>query len=147
MRMITSNVSVPRTFARVILSSRRGRPLEKALWAAAVDSVGGEILSWLTRTTMRHGSIAAYGNAGGAELHTTVMPFILRGVNLLGVNSGFFVGNLRRELWERIARDLRPRHLTDIAQTIPFDDLPDAFDQFLAGTVKGRVVVRITSLP
>jgi acrylyl-CoA reductase (NADPH) len=124
-----------------------GRPLEKALWAAAVDSVGGEILSWLTRTTMRHGSIAAYGNAGGAELHTTVMPFILRGVNLLGVNSGFFVGNLRRELWERIARDVRPRHLTDIAQTIPFDDLPDAFDQFLAGTVKGRVVVRITSLP
>jgi len=123
------------------------RPLEKAMWAAAVDSVGGDMLSWLTRTVMRHGSIAAYGNAGGAELHTTVMPFILRGINLLGVNSGFFRGDLRRQLWERMARDLRPGHLTDIAQSISFDDLPHAFDQFLEGRVRGRIVVEIAAQP
>jgi putative YhdH/YhfP family quinone oxidoreductase len=122
-----------------------GRPLEKARWAAAVDSVGGETLSWLTRTIMRHGSIATYGNAGGAELHTTVMPFILRGINLLGINSGFFVGDLRRQLWQRMTRDLRPRHLPTIAQTIPFDDLPRAFDQFLSGSARGRIVVRIAT--
>ncbi|MEW6638018.1 MAG: oxidoreductase [Actinomycetota bacterium] len=122
-----------------------GRPLEKALWAGAVDSVGGEMLSWLTRTTMRHGSIAAFGNAGGAELHTTVMPFILRGVNLLGVNSGYFPTDLRRRLWERLAGDLRPRHLREITRTIDLDDLPDAFDRLLAGAVRGRIVVRIFS--
>jgi acrylyl-CoA reductase (NADPH) len=122
-----------------------GRPLEKARWAAAVDSVGGETLSWLIRTTMRHGSIATCGNAGGAELNTTVMPFILRGINLLGINSGFFVGDLRRQLWQRVTRDLRPRHLPDIAQTIPFHALPRAFDQFLSGSVRGRIVVRITT--
>jgi acrylyl-CoA reductase (NADPH) len=121
------------------------RPLEKALWAGAVDSVGGETLAWLTRTTMRHGSIAAYGNAGGAELHTTVMPFILRGVSLLGINSGYFLGDLRHRLWERMAGDLRPLHLQDIAHTIDFDELPGAFDQLLAGGVRGRLVVRITS--
>jgi NADPH:quinone reductase-like Zn-dependent oxidoreductase len=110
-----------------------------------VDSVGGETLSWLTRTTMRHGSIAAYGNAGGAELHTTVMPFILRGVNLLGVHSGYFPADLHRRLWERMAGDLRPLHLKEIAQTIDFDELPDALDQFLAGAVRGRIVVRIFS--
>ena len=76
-----------------------GRPLEKATWAGAVDSVGGETLAWLTRTAMRGASIASYGNAGGAELHTTVMPFILRGVNLLGVNTGYFPADLRRRLW------------------------------------------------
>jgi acrylyl-CoA reductase (NADPH) len=122
-----------------------GRPLEKALWAGAVDSVGGEMLSWLTRTTMRHGSIAAYGNAGGAELHTTVMPFILRGVNLLGVHSGYFPTDLRRRLWARMAADLRPQNLREIAQTIDFDELPDALDHFLAGTVRGRIVIRIFS--
>lgn len=122
-----------------------GRPLEKALWAGAVDSVGGETLSWLTRTTMRHGSIAAFGNTGGAELHTTVMPFILRGVNLLGVNSGYFPTDLRRRLWERMAGDLRPRHLREIASTIDLKDLPDAFARLLAGAARGRIVVRISS--
>jgi alcohol dehydrogenase len=73
------------------------------------------------------------------------MPFILRGINLLGINSGFFVGDLRRQLWQRVTRDLRPRHLSDIAQTIPFDALPRAFDQFLSGSVRGRIVVRIAT--
>jgi NADPH:quinone reductase-like Zn-dependent oxidoreductase len=83
---------------------------------------------------------------GGAELHTTMMPFILRGVNLLDLNTGYFpTDDLRRRLWERMAGELRPRHLQEIAHAIDFDELPDALDRFLAGAVRGRIVVRIVS--
>ncbi len=119
------------------------RPLEKALWAGAVDPVGGEVLSWLTRTTLRHGSIASCGLAGGAALNTSVMPFILRSVNLLGINTGYFSMDLRRELWERLAGDMRPCHLGEISRTIDMEQLPGTFDQFLEGSAKGRTVVRI----
>lgn len=119
------------------------RPLEKALWAGAVDPVGGEVLSWLIRTTRQHGSIASCGLAGGAELNTSVMPFILRSVNLLGINTGYFSMDLRRELWERLAADMRPRRLEEISQTIDMEQLPSAFDRFLEGSAKGRTVVRI----
>jgi acrylyl-CoA reductase (NADPH) len=120
------------------------RPLEKGLWAGAVDPVGGEMLSWLTRTAMRHGTIASCGLAGGSELHTTVMPFILRSVSLLGINTGYFSMDLRRELWRRLAGDMRARHLDQIARTIDLDELPEVFRRFLGGTVRGRTVVRIT---
>jgi NADPH2:quinone reductase len=119
------------------------RPLEKALWAGAVDPVGGELLSWLTRTTLQHGSIASCGLAGGTGLNTSVMPFILRSVNLLGINTGYFSMDLRRELWERLAGDMRPRYLEEISQTIDMEQLPDIFGQFLQGSSKGRIVVRI----
>ena len=119
------------------------RPLEKALWAGAVDPVGGELLSWLTRTTLQHGSIASCGLAGGTVLNTSVMPFILRSVNLLGINTGYFSMDLRRELWERLAGDMRPRYLEEISQTIDMEQLPDIFGQFLQGSSKGRIVVRI----
>ena len=119
------------------------RPLEKALWAGAVDPVGGELLSWLTRTTLQQGSIASCGLAGGTGLNTSVMPFILRSVNLLGINTGYFSMDLRRELWERLAGDMRPRYLEEISQTIDMEQLPDIFGQFLQGSSKGRIVVRI----
>ncbi len=119
------------------------RPLEGAIWAGAVDPVGGDMLSWLTRTTMRHGSIASCGLAGGAGLNTSVMPFILRSVNLLGINTGYFLMDLRRELWERLASDMRPRHLEEISRTIDMEQLPGAFDRFLEGSVTGRTVVKI----
>ncbi len=119
------------------------RPLEKALWAGAVDPVGGELLSWLTRTTLQHGSIASCGLAGGTGLNTSVMPFILRSVNLLGINTGYFSMDLRRELWERLAGDMRPRYLEEISQTIDMEQLPDIFGQFLQGSSKGRIVVRL----
>jgi NADPH:quinone reductase-like Zn-dependent oxidoreductase len=101
------------------------------------------MLSWLTRTTMRHGSIASCGLAGGAGLNTSVMPFILRSVNLLGINTGYFSMDLRRELWERLASDMRPRHLQEISRTIDMEQLPGAFKRFLEGSVKGRTVVKI----
>jgi acrylyl-CoA reductase (NADPH) len=119
------------------------RPLEKGLWAGAVDPVGGELLAWLTRTTNPLGSIASCGLAGGHELHTTVMPFILRGVNLLGINSVQWPMEKRIALWQRLTGDMRPRHLADITRTIPFSELMDAFEPFMAGTVMGRTVVQI----
>ncbi len=119
------------------------RPLEKARWAGAVDTVGGPLLGWLTRTTDRHGSIASCGLAGGTELQTTVMPFILRGVSLVGVDSVLWPMEGRRKLWERLTGDMRPRHLADYTRTIAFDELPSGFEPFMNGTVRGRTVVRV----
>jgi NADPH2:quinone reductase len=120
------------------------RPLESIQWAGAIDNVGGEMLTWLTRTTGWWGNIASIGLAGSHELHTTVMPLILRGVNLLGINSMATPRKVRLAVWKRIASDLKPSRLNRIASnTIEFDDLPGAFDAFLAGKVIGRTVVRI----
>lgn len=118
------------------------RPLEAATWAGAVDSLGGDALAWLTRTMQPQGVIAAFGNALGAELHTTVMPFILRGVRLIGVNANSPMP-LRREVWRRIAGDLKPRHLTSIVNEIRLDQLPDAFDRLLENRNTGRIVVTL----
>jgi len=120
------------------------RPLEKTLWAAAFDSVGGEQLAWLTRTMQPYGVIASFGNAGGIELKTTVLPFILRGVRLIGVDSGFTPMGLRRRVWARLATDLKPRHLPDIAFTIGMEELPGYFGKMLKGSTRGRAVVRIS---
>jgi NADPH2:quinone reductase len=120
------------------------RPLEAARFGGAIDNVGGETLAWLTRTVDTWGNIASIGLAGGAELHTTVMPFILRGINLIGINSAAQLRDTRLTVWNRIATDLAPRHLARIAsRTIPFDALPEAFAAYLQGSVTGRTVVRI----
>lgn len=120
------------------------RPLEKTLWAAAFDSVGGEQLGWLTRTMNPNGLIAAFGNAGGIELKTNVLPFILRGVRLIGVDSAATPMPLRRKVWQRLATDLKPRHLTDIAKLITLDDLGAYFGTMLKGGIRGRAVVRLS---
>lgn len=119
------------------------RPLEKTLWAAAFDSVGGEQLTWLTRTMQQAGLIASFGNAGGIEFKTTVLPFILRGVRLIGVDSAFTPMPLRRKIWERLATDLKPRHLSDIAFTLTLEELPAHFERVLKAEVRGRAVVRL----
>jgi NADPH2:quinone reductase len=133
--------------AREVLSRRElelgSRPLEKALWAAAFDSVGGEQLAWLTRTMQPDGLIASFGNAGGIELKTTVLPFILRGVRLIGVNSGETPMPLRRKIWGRLATDIKPRHLTEIAHEIALEDLPSYFEKMLKGQIRGRAVVKL----
>lgn len=120
------------------------RPLEAARFGGAIDNVGGEMLTWLTRTVDSWGNIASIGLAGSAELRTTVMPFILRGVNLLGINSSATLRELRLVVWNRIATDLKPRHLDKIAtRTIAFEELPGAFDAYMKGTVTGRTIVKI----
>ena len=124
------------------------RPLEAVRFAGAIDSVGGELLAGLTRHMDFWGNIASVGMAGGAELQTTVMPFILRGVNLLGINSSATPRAERLEVWERIATDLRPRHLDRIARrTISLAELPAAFQAHIDGTVTGRTVVKIGAQP
>jgi len=119
------------------------RPLEKATWAAAFDSVGGEQLAWLTRTMQPEGLIASFGNAGGIEFRTTVLPFILRGVRLIGVNSGETPMPLRRKIWGRLATDLKPRHLARIAHEIKLGELPGYFEKMLKGEIRGRAVVKL----
>ena len=119
------------------------RPLEKTLWAGALDSVGGEQLAWLIRTMQQNGVIGSFGNAGGIELHTTVLPFILRGVRLLGVDSAYTAMPLRRAIWARLAADLHPRHLAEIAHTVSLDQLPDVFEKILRAQARGRTVVKI----
>ena len=103
------------------------------------------MLTWLTRTVDFFGNIACVGLAASPELHTTVMPLILRGVSLLGINSVANPRALRLAVWDRIATDLRPRHLDRIgARSIGFDELPAAFPAYVAGTVQGRTLVRIS---
>jgi acrylyl-CoA reductase (NADPH) len=120
------------------------RALETARFGGAIDNLGGEVLTWLTRTVDFWGNIASIGLASGAELKTTVMPFILRGVSLIGINSSATPRARRIRVWQRIAGDLRPRHLARIAtRTIDFDELPSAFPAYLDGAVTGRTVVRI----
>jgi acrylyl-CoA reductase (NADPH) len=120
------------------------RPLEKALWAAALDSVGGDQLSWLTRTMDQGGLIASFGNAGGIELKTNVLPFILRGVRLIGVDSAATPMPLRQKVWQRLATDLKPRHLQTIANLITLNDLDAYFTRMLKGGIRGRAVVRFS---
>jgi NADPH2:quinone reductase len=119
-------------------------PLERAYWGGAVDNVGGEMLASITRTVRPWGNIAAVGLAGGHELNTTVMPFILRGVSLLGIHSSGCPADLRQELWLRLATDLHPRHLDEIvSRTITLNELTEAFDQMLSGINHGRTVLKL----
>jgi acrylyl-CoA reductase (NADPH) len=119
------------------------RPLEKAQWAGAVDAVGGDMLAWLTRTTDHWGGIASTGLTGGVELHTTVMPFILRGVSLIGIDSVACPMEIRIEVWRRLAADMKPSALNAIATEIPLEGLHDAFAILLAGKARGRFVVNL----
>ena len=135
--------------ARVLLRDQIDlgkRPMEEAQFAGAIDNVGGELLTWLTRTMSFWGNIASIGLAASPELKTTVMPFILRGVSLLGINSVYTPRAMRLQVWQRLASDLKPRHLDSIVtRTIDFDALPTAFDAYLKGSVVGRTVVRIAN--
>ena len=119
------------------------RSLDKATWAGAVDSLGGDVLAWLASTMKQDGTIACIGLAASASLNITVAPFIFRGVSLLGVDSAYTPMPQRLEVWKRLATDMRPSHLKDMTRTIPLDELPQVFDGFLKGQVRGRTVVKI----
>jgi len=122
------------------------RPMEEAQFGGAIDNVGGELLTWLTRTTNFWGNIASIGLASSHELKTTVMPFILRGVSLLGINSVYTPRPLRLQVWQRLGSDLKPRHLDSIVtRTVTLDQLPMAFDGYLKAGITGRTVVRIAA--
>ncbi|WP_407281100.1 oxidoreductase [Aromatoleum evansii] len=119
------------------------RPLEAAQWAGAVDNVGGQILHWVLATMKQAGTVASIGNAASFNLNTTVFPFILRGVSLLGIDSGYMGFPTRKRVWDRLATDLKPHHLAAVTRTITLNELPDAFDAYIKGAIKGRTVVQI----
>ena len=122
------------------------KPLDKATWAGAVDNLGGEVLAWMASTMKFNGVIASIGLAASPNLSTTVLPFILRGVSLLGVNSTDCpTPEQERAVWQRLASDMRPPMLKDMARTVAFGDLPTVFDDFINAKVTRRVVVDLNS--
>jgi acrylyl-CoA reductase (NADPH) len=125
------------------IDPQKVRPLEAAQWAGAVDNVGGPILHWVLATMKQAGTVASIGNAASANIATTVFPFILRGVSLLGIDSGYIGFPTRQRVWDRLATDLKPKRLTEIARVIDLQQLPGAFDAFVQGRAKGRTVVQI----
>jgi acrylyl-CoA reductase (NADPH) len=120
-----------------------GRPLESERWAGAIDAVGGATLPYVLRTMRTGAAVASSGNAGGATLTTTVFPFILRGVALLGMDSVLVPIGRRRELWDRLATDLRPPDLDRHISEVTLETLDDALDGIVAGSARGRWVVRV----
>ncbi len=118
------------------------RPLDKATWAGAVDNLGGEVLAWMASTMKFNGVIASIGLAASPSLTTTVLPFILRGVSLLGINSTDCpTPELEREVWQRLATDMRPPMLKEMARTVAFAELPKVFEDFINAKVTRRVVI------
>jgi putative YhdH/YhfP family quinone oxidoreductase len=119
------------------------RPLAKTRWAGAIDCVGGATLADVLSTLNYGGAVAASGLTGGAALNTTVMPFILRGVSLLGIDSVLMPIGPRRALWKQIGGVLRPPHLDDITHEVDLADVVSVIDEVRAGRYSGRAVVRI----
>lgn len=119
------------------------KPLDKATWAGAVDNLGGEVLAWLASTMQVGGAIASIGLAASHRFNATVMPFILRGVSLLGVDSVNTPMPLRKKVWQRLATDLKPRHLKDMTTVVTLDQLPPVFEKILKAQSRGRTVVKL----
>jgi putative YhdH/YhfP family quinone oxidoreductase len=137
LKSIGASEILPRS--EIDLSSKR--PLEKAQWAGALDAVGGDTLAWLARTMQQDGAIASFGNAGGVELHTTVFPFILRGIKLLGIDSAATLMPLRQQLWQRLTTGINVQYIDLIGKSILFSQLPEIFSKMLRGEVRGRIVI------
>ncbi|HJV10089.1 MAG TPA: oxidoreductase [Burkholderiales bacterium] len=126
---------------RKTLNLEKIKPLDKSTWAGAVDNLGGEVLSWICSTMKDNGVIASIGLAASPNLNTTVMPFILRGARLLGINSGESSNDVRETVWRRLATDMKPPLLKEMARTVPFSKLTTVFDDFINARVTRRVVV------
>lgn len=139
------DIGASEVLLRHSLDLTKVKPLDKATWAGAIDNLGGDLLSWLLSTSMVSGRVAAVGLAADMKLNTSVAPFILRGVQLLGVDSVNCPMDLRQTLWNKLAVAWRPDRVHDQVRTIDFDELPTHFDAYLKGTVRGRTVVRIAA--
>jgi putative YhdH/YhfP family quinone oxidoreductase len=136
-------IGAAEVMARSSLDLSRIKPLDKATWAGAVDNLGGDVLSWIASTMQVGGTLASIGLAASHTFNSTVMPFILRGVSLLGVDSVNTPMGLREKVWRRLGADLKPRRLKSIATTVNFADLPGVFEKVMKAQVRGRTVVKI----
>ena len=120
------------------------RPLEKAQFGGGIDNVGGDLLSWVLRSTVPEGNVASIGLAADFKLPTNVMPFILRGVNLLGVNSTTLPNAIKQEVWDDIASNMSPQKIDQIVtKEVTLEELPDQFQAFIEGSIVGRVLVKV----
>ncbi|HID75966.1 MAG TPA: oxidoreductase [Planctomycetaceae bacterium] len=128
---------------RQAVTDTGGKPLLSRQWAGAVDTVGGDILSTLLRSTRPFGCVAACGNAADARLPITVYPFILRGITLAGVDAAMCPMPVRHELWQKLAGPWKPKHLAQIARSVQLDEVQQHAEQILAGQLRGRLVVRV----
>ncbi len=132
-----------RVVGREEVNDQSGRPMLKSIWAGAVDTVGGNTLSTIVKSTKVQGSVAACGVVAGPKLDLTVFPFILRGVNLLGADSALWQMEPRRKLWRRLATDWKIDNLELISQTIRLEELDGYVAKILKGQIRGRTVVEI----
>jgi len=130
---------------RAALAAPSRKPLEGERWAGAIDSVGGETLAAVLRSTAMHGSVTCCGLAGGAQLNTTVFPFILRGVNLLGIDSSKAPRELRLEIWKRLATDMPLELLDSMIEVLPLGEVFAAGEKILAGQIRGRTVIDVNA--
>lgn len=135
-----------RVIDRDTLSTPSSRPLESEHWGGAVDSVGGETLAALLRSMAYGSSVAACGLAGGTALPTTVFPFILRGVNLLGIDSVMATTERRTRAWARLVHDLPAEALAQITHVVPLKEVPNLAQAILKGQVRGRAIVDVNAL-
>jgi acrylyl-CoA reductase (NADPH) len=129
--------------ARENINETTKRPLEPEAWAGCVDAVGGEMLARILGQISYNGSVAAVGLAGGSNLPTTVIPFLLRGVNLLGIDSVMQPFKKRKHAWERIVQDLPMDKLESMVTVVALPELPALGKDILKGQVKGRLVVDV----
>lgn len=134
-----------RVAGREEVDDKSGKPLLSTKWAGAIDTVGGNILSTIVRSTQRGGCVTACGLVGGVELPLTVMPFILRGVVLAGIDSAEFPYDRRKQLWEKLAGAWKLSNVESIVTEVDLNGLAPRIEQILAGQVQGRVVVRPTA--
>lgn len=123
------------------LPEDNSKPLEKRTWQAAIDPVGGENLPYIVKRLDNNGSVALIGMTGGNNFETTVFPFILRGASIIGIDSVFTPIKLRKRVWRRLAKDLKPQQLHDIKHVISFDEIPKAIDQVINHNNTGRIVI------
>jgi acrylyl-CoA reductase (NADPH) len=130
---------------RAVLAAPSNRLLESERWAGAIDNVGGDTLTGLLRSMARHASIASCGVAGGTTFTATVFPFILRGVNILGMDALRLSNAHRRQIWERVAHDLPLELLDQIIQVEPLEKVVELGEKILAGQIRGRVVIDVNS--
>jgi putative YhdH/YhfP family quinone oxidoreductase len=135
------SIGAKEVMLRASLDLAKIKPLDKATWAGAVDNLGGEVLAWMASTMQIGAPIASVGLAASMSLNTTVAPFILRGVSLLGVDSVNCEMPVRQKVWARLAGDMKPKHLTGATRIVPFEQLPTVFDDFIKARAKGRIVI------
>jgi putative YhdH/YhfP family quinone oxidoreductase len=139
------NLGASEVIGRKAVSDESGRTLLQEKWAGAIDNVGGNTLITLIKSCKQDGAVATIGLVESSNLHTTIFPFILRGVSLLGISASETTMTKRKEIWSKLANEWKPSNLEDIATDCSLEDLDFEIDRILAGNQKGRIIVDMRS--